>query len=440
MRVGFLTQLLFERYGAFWSALVASAGAVAVYPTRDGVMGHAADVDHDAVPSLSFRLAAVQAASLADCDLIIVPELNPELDSARGSAQDRWVADLAGALADAVPGLPPLVSVAAYPDPAIESRAVSLLQQLVHETGAVTRVWARNRAAAERMTTTIAAPRRGPVARAGLPSAALVGQPWLVTEAVAAAATEAALTGLSMRSVPLDQARAEGLSFDERLIPTDAEVVVGDVRDRAALTEACDGVDAVLHNVAQVPLAKDHELFRSVNVGGTANVLLAARDAGVAKVVSTSSSAIFGIPEANPVTEDTPGRPLEAYGRAKLVAETLCAQAVEAGQDVTVVRPRTILGHGRLGIMAILFEFVAEGAPVFVFGRGDNRYQFVHSSDLADAILSGRVADGQDVTVDAAPDGTQLSVTPRHAAQAMRQSRLPTPSWINLLPVSSNSP
>lgn len=225
MRVGFLTQLLFERYGAFWSALVASAGAVAVYPTRDGVMGHAADVDHDAVPSLSFRLAAVQAASLADCDLIIVPELNPEMDSARGSAQDRWVADLAGALADAVPGLPPLVSVAAYPDPGIESRAVSLLQQLVHETGAVTRVWARNRAAAERMTTTIAAPRRGPVARAGLPSAALVGQPWLVTEAVAAAATEAALTGLSMRSVPLDQARAEGLSFDERLIPSDAEVV-----------------------------------------------------------------------------------------------------------------------------------------------------------------------------------------------------------------------
>ena len=108
-------------------------------------------------------------------------------------------------------------------------------------------------------------------------------------------------------------------------------------------------------------------------------MLVAARDAGVAKVVHTSSSAVFGIPEHNPVTEDTPCRPLEAYGRAKLQAELLCHDAVAAGLDVTIVRPRTILGHGRLGIMAILFEFVADGAPVFVLGGGDNRYQFVHA-------------------------------------------------------------
>jgi nucleoside-diphosphate-sugar epimerase len=165
------------------------------------------------------------------------------------------------------------------------------------------------------------------------------------------------------------------------------EVVVADVRDRDAVTDACEGVDVLLHNVAQVPLAKDRELFESVNVEGTANVLLAARARGVAKVVHTSSSAIFGIPEHNPVIEDSPGRPLEAYGRAKLEAEALCREAAASGVDVTIVRPRTILGHGRLGIMAVLFEFVAEGAPVFVLGSGDNRYQFVHADDLADAVL-----------------------------------------------------
>jgi nucleoside-diphosphate-sugar epimerase len=163
--------------------------------------------------------------------------------------------------------------------------------------------------------------------------------------------------------------------------------VQGDVRDLATLREASDGADVVLNNVAQVPLAKDRELFWSVNVTGTANVLLAARDKGVSKVVHTSSSAIFGIPESNPVTEDTPGRPLEAYGRAKLEAEFLCHDAAGAGLDVTIVRPRTILGHGRLGIIAVLFEFVAEGAPVYVLGSGDNRYQFVHANDLADAVL-----------------------------------------------------
>lgn len=186
-------------------------------------------------------------------------------------------------------------------------------------------------------------------------------------------------------------ARGDRVRLFDLEAPTDAneaEFVQGDVRDRAAVRVAMEGIDVVLNNVAQVPLAKDHALFWSVNVLGAANVLLAARDAGVDKVVHTSSSAIFGRPEHNPVTEATPGRPLEAYGRAKLEAEVLCDRAATAGLDVSVVRPRTILGHGRLGIMAILFEFVAEGAPVFVLGGGHNRYQFVHAFDLADAILA----------------------------------------------------
>jgi nucleoside-diphosphate-sugar epimerase len=126
-------------------------------------------------------------------------------------------------------------------------------------------------------------------------------------------------------------------------------------------------------------------------VVGTANVLVGARDAGVGKVVHTSSSAVFGIPEANPVREDSPCRPLEAYGRAKLRAEQLCHEAATAGLDVSIVRPRTILGHGRLGIFAVLFDFISAGSPVYVLGRGDNRYQLVHADDLADACL--RVAD-----------------------------------------------
>ena len=179
--------------------------------------------------------------------------------------------------------------------------------------------------------------------------------------------------------------------------PTTVEYIAGDIRDRDAVRSACEGVDVVLHNVAQVPLARDRELFWSVNVVGTANLLLGARDAKVAKVVHTSSSAIFGIPEHNPVVEETPGRPLEDYGRAKLQAELLCREAVDGGLDVTIVRPRTILGHGRLGIMAVLFEFVADGAPVFVIGSGDNRYQLVHANDLADACL--RAADREGPTV-----------------------------------------
>ena len=76
--------------------------------------------------------------------------------------------------------------------------------------------------------------------------------------------------GPDLRPQPAGRARAGRSSSSQ-----------GDVRDRAAVRAACDGVDVVLHNVAQVPLARDRELFWSVNVVGTANVLLAARDAGV---------------------------------------------------------------------------------------------------------------------------------------------------------------
>ena len=148
-----------------------------------------------------------------------------------------------------------------------------------------------------------------------------------------------------------------------------------------------DGVDIVFNNVAQVPLAKDHELLRTVNVDGTALLLAASRRAGVRKVVHTSSSAVFGVPRSNPVLPSTVPSPAEEYGHAKLAAEWACLDAVKDGLDVSIVRPRTILGHGRLGIFGILFEWIADGADVFVLGDGSNRYQFVHADDLAEVCL-----------------------------------------------------
>jgi nucleoside-diphosphate-sugar epimerase len=219
------------------------------------------------------------------------------------------------------------------------------------------------------------------------------------------------------------------------------EPVLGDVRDLDVVRAASQDVDVVLHNVAQVPLAKDKDLFWSVNVVGTANVLLAAREAGVGKVVSTSSSAIYGIPRENPVDEDTVPSPLEAYGRAKLEAEVLCRDAAAGGLDVSIVRPRTILGHGRLGIMAILFELVAEGAPVFVLDGGHNRYQFVHADDLADACLrAGDRAGPSSYNVGATEFGTMrqtLEALCAHAQTGARVRSLPSaPARIGMQLVS----
>lgn len=179
--------------------------------------------------------------------------------------------------------------------------------------------------------------------------------------------------------------------------PSGVEFVRGDIRDVDTVRQACDGVDVVFHNVAQVPLARDKELFESVNVGGTNTLLRSSEDAGVRKVVYTSSSAVFGVPASNPVYPDTPPTPVEAYGRAKYDGELLCHAAVSRGLDVSIVRPRTILGHGRLGIFGILFDWIADGAAVPVLGKGDNVYQFVHAEDLASACILAGERDGPGV-------------------------------------------
>jgi nucleoside-diphosphate-sugar epimerase len=175
--------------------------------------------------------------------------------------------------------------------------------------------------------------------------------------------------------------------FDAQDRPGGVEFAKGDIRDYETLKAACSGCAVVYHCVAQVPLAKDRRLFRSVNVDGTACLLRAAGEAGASKVIYVSSSAVFGVPSSNPVTEHTPPVPGEAYGRAKLEAEQLCRRASAEGLDVTIIRPRTIVGHGRLGIFQILFEWIRTGSNVPVLGDGSNVYQFVHADDLADACI-----------------------------------------------------
>ena len=165
--------------------------------------------------------------------------------------------------------------------------------------------------------------------------------------------------------------------------PGDVEFVRGDVRDPESVRRAVAGCDIVHHDVAQVPLAKDREKFRSVNVLGTRHVLEAALAAQVKKVILVSSSAVYGVPERNPVTLESVPRPQEEYGKAKLEGEAVAQELARRGLDVSIVRPRTVLGHGRLGIFQILFEWVRRGRPLYLLGPGHNRYQFVHADDLA---------------------------------------------------------
>lgn len=186
------------------------------------------------------------------------------------------------------------------------------------------------------------------------------------------------------------------------------EFFKGTILDRNVVKQAVSGMKKVFHNVAQVPLARDVDLFWSINKDGTQIMADESAAAGVEKLIYTSSSAVFGVPKSNPVTENTKPNPAEDYGRAKLAGEIICKKAMRRdGLDVAIVRPRTILGHGRLGIVQILFDWIERGFDIPVLAGGNNRYQFVHSDDLAWACIAASEMKGlSEYNIGAAEFGT----------------------------------
>src|SRR5919204_838169 len=112
--------------------------------------------------------------------------------------------------------------------------------------------------------------------------------------------------------------------LDDPELERSVEALRGDVRDRGVVAKLCADADVVVHAAAALPIRVSREAIRSVNVGGTENVLLAARDAAVGRVVFLSSTAVYGVPEKHPIEEDDPLVGVGWYGESKIDAETLC--------------------------------------------------------------------------------------------------------------------
>jgi nucleoside-diphosphate-sugar epimerase len=170
--------------------------------------------------------------------------------------------------------------------------------------------------------------------------------------------------------------------------PEDAgahEFVRADVRDAEAVARAARDCDVVVDNAALVPVTRASEAeYRAVNVDGCRNTLDAAEAAG-AYVLHISSSAIYGVPVELPVSTGTPLTPFEPYGRSKAEAEGVVEARRAAGLTVASLRPRTLLGEGRLGLFDVIFARVRAGRRVPIFGRGQNRVQMCDVDDFCAA-------------------------------------------------------
>ncbi len=161
--------------------------------------------------------------------------------------------------------------------------------------------------------------------------------------------------------------------------------IKGDIRDRAAVDRAMQGIHIVVHTAAALPLYSEEDIF-STDIDGTRNVLDSALQHGVERFIHISSTAVYGIPDHHPLIETDKLDGVGPYGKAKIAAEEVCFGYRQKGLCVPVIRPKSFIGPERLGVFALFYDWAKDGHGFPMLGSGNNRYQLLDVEDLCDAI------------------------------------------------------
>lgn len=164
------------------------------------------------------------------------------------------------------------------------------------------------------------------------------------------------------------------------------DFVQGDVRDAKLVDDAVAGMECVLHCAAALPIHRSGKLIHGVNVDGTRNLLESSVRHGVKSFLFVSSTAVYGLHKEHPITEANRMIPVGPYGESKVEAETVCASYRDR-LHVAIIRPKTFLGRGRLGVFEILFDWIHDGKRIPMIGKGHNKYQLLDVEDLVDVML-----------------------------------------------------
>lgn len=172
--------------------------------------------------------------------------------------------------------------------------------------------------------------------------------------------------------------------------PPGVENHLGDLTRPEVCREAVRGVRAVVHAAALQYHSHDRprfgiEPYFQRNVEMTRRLLDASVEAGVERFVLVSSDMVYGPQRGAPFHEGAPTRPAGPYGASKVVSEGHCRAAHGAIPQVTILRPCVIVGPGRLGLLATLFDRVRRHAALPMFGPGANRHHLVATGDVARA-------------------------------------------------------
>jgi len=187
---------------------------------------------------------------------------------------------------------------------------------------------------------------------------------------------------LMARGYELSSLDVEEFDYPER---GRIEAIKGDIRDKALVDRAMEGVDFVVHTAAALPLYSPEDIY-TTDVEGTRNVLDAALRHGVKRFVHVSSTAVYGIPDHHPLYETDKLEGVGPYGQAKIQAEMICLEYRARGMVVPIIRPKSFVGPERLGVFALLYDWAFTGHNFPMIGSGNNRYQLMDVEDLCEAI------------------------------------------------------
>jgi nucleoside-diphosphate-sugar epimerase len=161
--------------------------------------------------------------------------------------------------------------------------------------------------------------------------------------------------------------------------------IKGDIRDLPTVKRATQGVDIVVHTAAALPLYTPQDIY-TTDIDGSRNVLQAAYEEGVERMIHISSTAVYGIPDHHPLFENDQLQGVGPYGEAKVQVEGVSAEYRAKGMCVPVIRPKSFVGPERLGVFALFYDWAKDGKNFPVLGSGNNRYQLLDVEDLCDAI------------------------------------------------------
>jgi UDP-glucose 4-epimerase len=185
----------------------------------------------------------------------------------------------------------------------------------------------------------------------------------------------------------------------------DVEIIEGELRSYERVHNAVRGAEVVYHlgALGSVPRSvQDPLTSNAVNVEGTLNVLLAARDEDVRRVVFSSSTSVYGTSRKLPTPESEPPDPISPYGVAKLAAERYCSvfSRIYDPFETVVLRYFNVFGPNQspfsqyAAVIPLFIEAIGRGEPVTIHGDGEQSRDFTYVANVVDATTSAADAAG----------------------------------------------